>query len=293
MTMNKTLSVESLRSSLLRQAYYITGSFTESEDIVQEAYLKWITVDTQSVINPRAYLMRLVVNLAINWKRRQKLRRPSYYGQWLPEPVATERADVSIDSQDTLTYSLLVILERLNAKERAVFILKEAFDYDHSEIADALNITPAYSRKLLSRAKQHIDGRQVTSVPHDEQLAFLNRFQRIIQSGDTSQLETLLLEDVVATSDGGGKASAGKHPVAGRHRVARMLMGLYRKFYRNVAVTQTIIGGQLALLYWNDDTIRSCQIFTLNNGRLQEVYLVRNPDKLSYLQKNQALLSQN
>jgi len=291
--MTNVFSADSLRPSLLRQAYYITGSFIEAEDIVQEAYLKWITVDTKSIINPRAYLTRLVVNLAINWKKRQKLHRPAYYGQWLPEPIATERADLYIDSQDTITYSLLVVLERLNVKERAVFILREAFDYDHNEIADALEITPTYSRKLLSRAKQRIDAEPSAPVPHDEQVAFLNRFRQIIRNGDTAQLETLLREDIVAISDGGGKASAGKHPVAGRHQVARMLMGMYRKFYQDVAVTQTIIGGQMALLYWNDGAIRSCQVFTLNGGRLHKVYFVRNPDKLSTLQKNLELLSHN
>ena len=287
--MSKTFPFELLRPSLLQKAYYITGSFVESEDIVQEAYLKWINLDTQTVTNPKAYLTRMVVHLAINWKKKQKLLRSTYYGQWLPEPVANERADLTIDSEDTITYSLLVILERLNAKERAVFILKEAFDYDHNEIADTLEITPIHSRKLLSRAKQRIDAQQSASVPHDEQVAFLNRFQQVIRNGDTAQLETLLREDVVAVSDGGGKASAGKHPVAGRHQVARMLMGIYRKFYRDVAVTQIIIGGQIALLYWNDGTIRSCQIFTLNGGRLHKVYFVRNPDKLSTLQKKSAI----
>lgn len=284
--MNNVFPADSLRSSLLQKAYYITGSFIEAEDIVQEAYLKWVTMDTQSVENPGAYLTRMVVHLAINWKKKLTLRRAAYYGEWLPEPVATERADGIIDSEEKITYSLLVILERLNAKERAVFILKEAFDYDHSEIANLLTITPTYSRKLLSRAKRRIDTVHSASIPHDEQLTFLNRFRRIIQSGDMAQLETLLREDIVAVSDGGGKASAGKHPVTGRHRVARMLLGLYRKFYRDVVVTQTFVGGQMALLYWNNGAIRSCQIFALNDGRLQQVYLVRNPDKLASLQKN-------
>src|SRR5690606_34110338 len=184
------------------------------------------------------------------------LRRAAYHGEWLPEPVATERADGIIDSEETITYSLLVILERLNAKERAVFILKEAFDYDHGEIADLLAITPIYSRQLLSRAKRRLEASPLTTTSQDEQSAFVNRFRRILQSGDMMQLETLLREDIVAVSDGGGKASAGKHPVIGRHRVARMLLGLYRKFYRDVVVTQTFVGGQMALLYWNEGTIR-------------------------------------
>lgn len=283
--MKNVFRVDSLRPSLLRKAYYVTGSFVDSEDIVQEALLKWISMDTQSVANPSAYLTRMVVHLAINWKKKQALRRAAYHGEWLPEPVATERADGIIDSEETITYSLLVILERLNAKERAVFILKEAFDYDHGEIADLLAITPTYSRQLLSRAKRRVEASPLTSISQDEQSAFVNRFRRVLQSGDMTQLETLLREDIVAVSDGGGKASAGKHPVIGRHRVARMLLGLYRKFYRDVVVTQTFVGGQMALLYWNEGTIRSCQIFALNDGRLQQVYLVRNPDKLGSLQK--------
>lgn len=291
--MNEGNPIETLQPVLLRQAYYLTGSLTDSEDIVQEAYLKWMAADTQSVINPHAYLKRLVVNLAINWKRRQALRRADYYGEWLPEPMAMERADAGIESHQMLSYSLLVLLERLNAKERAVFILKEAFDYDHEEIAEVLDITPANSRQLLRRARLHIKARPNARVPQEEQTEFLDRFRRIIQIGDTAELETLLRDDVVAVSDGGGKASAGKHPVTGRTRVARMLVGLYHKFYREISISRTVICGQPAWVCEEGNAIRTCLIFTLREGKLQEVFLIRNPDKLSALQKNRAFVSRN
>src|SRR5690606_36656887 len=147
---------EFLRPVLIRQAYYITGTMDDAEDIVQDAYLRWAGTDRAAVDRPRAYLVRTVANLAINFKERQKRQRAAYFGQWLPEPDTGASADHAIEAEGNITYSLLVLMESLTAKERAVFILKEAFDYDHREIAGILEMTEGASRKLLSRAKHRI-----------------------------------------------------------------------------------------------------------------------------------------
>lgn len=283
--MTETPDIESMRPALVRQAYYITGTMADAADIVQDAYLQWTTIDKEKITNVRAYLMRMVANLAINFKKRQERHREAYFGQWLPEPVASEQADKMINKKDSISYSLMVMLERLSVQERAVFILKEAFDYDHREIAEVLDISPAYSRKLLSRAKSRIDSNRIATVTYEERIAFLDRFQQVIQSGNTDELELLLRADVSALSDGGGKASAGRHPVVGRQSVLRMLLGLYRKFYRAYTAQPVIICEQPAFLYWKSEVLVTCQVFMVNDGRLQETYLIRNPDKLARLQE--------
>src|SRR5690606_32947454 len=261
--MKEKVLLKSLRQKLIRQAYYITGSLDDAEDIVQDAYLQWEKAPRGYVESQEAYLMRTVTNLAINLKERQKRQRAAYFGQWLPEPLS-DPADRAVSEKESLSYSLLVLLEALPPKERAVFILKEAFAYNHHEIAHALSITEAYSRKLLSRAKSRLTSAERRSVPFEQQQAFLDRFLHVIWTGDASVVETLLHEDIIAISDGGGKASAGKHPVQGRPSVTKMLLGLYRKFYREVPAERAIISGQPALIYRRDGLPVNCQIFDID-----------------------------
>lgn len=146
--------METLRRLLITYAYNITGSYEDAKDIVQDAYIKFMNVE-KDIENKKAYLIRSVINLSINFKKKQKKLLFEYPGMWLPEPVATEKADMEINSKEILSYSLMVLLEKLNAKQRAVFILREAFNYDHEEIADVLRITVENSRKILSRAKSN------------------------------------------------------------------------------------------------------------------------------------------
>lgn len=286
--MKAGFSIEVLRPPLIRQAYYITGSMADAEDIVHDAYVQLCKMDVRHIENPEAYLRRIVTNLAINLKERAKRQRDAYFGQWLPEPVS-DSSDRTTVGKDNLSYSLLVLLESLSAKERAVFILKEAFGYEHREIGQVLNITEAGSRKLLSRAKARLAGNKRQPVPIAQQQAFLDRFLQAIWSGDASLVEALLREDATVISDGGGKAAAGKHPVAGRLSVSKMLVGLYRKFYRDALAEPAMISGQPAMLYWKDGMLQTCQIFNIDARGVSNVYLVRNPDKLKRLAKTISL----
>jgi vacuolar-type H+-ATPase subunit H len=249
--------------------------------------------DTTAVDRPRAYLMRTVTNLAINFKKRQQRQRAAYFGQWLPEPDVSTGADHAVEAKGNITYALLVLMESLTAKERAVFILKEAFDYDHREIAGILEMTEIASRKLLSRAKHRIGAGQKKIMDSDQQQAFIDRFLSVIQRGDAHQLEMLLREDIQIISDGGGKVSAGRHPVTGYTRAARMLLGLYRKFYHRYMIRCISVAGQPAVLYWEGDTLVNCQLFDMDTGGLRRVYLLRNPDKLRRLEKKILNVSQN
>jgi RNA polymerase sigma factor (sigma-70 family) len=276
--------MESLRPLLTTYAYNITGSLEEAKDIVQDAYLQFMQVDEAKIENKKAYLVRMVINLAINRKKKQQKMLSVYHGEWLPEPVATEHADAMVNRKDILSYSLMVLLENLDPKQRAVFILKEAFEYDHAEIADVLGITVEYSRKILSRAKQKlaaIDDIKDSSIPSD----YLNKYLTVMAAGDTTRLEQLLNEDIVLTADGGGKASAVLNPVVGIAHGIAVLQGLYRKFFRHARIEQGVINHQPALFYYEGEKLGTCQIFTFKNGLADRVYMIRNPDKLQSLQK--------
>lgn len=281
--------MESLRPLLTSYAYNITGSLCDAEDIVQDAYVRFIDVDKTNVDNPKAYLIRMVINMAINHKNKQKKQQASYFGQWLPEPVSNEFADTSIRKREILSYSLMVLLEKLNARQRAVFILKEAFDYEHSEIGKIIGITEDNSRQLLSRAKKQVKTPMQTSNTSSEDM--LKRYLEVISRADTQKLEELLNEDIMVISDGGGKASAGSNPVCGKKDAMAMLLGLYRKFYKNRYHVLHLVNNQPALFYYENNILTTCQIVSFENEKVNRVFLIRNPDKLKILPKYSLELS--
>jgi RNA polymerase sigma factor (sigma-70 family) len=273
--------MEALRRLLITYAYNITGSYEDSKDIVQDAYLNFMHIE-ETIENKKAYLIRTVINLSINFKNRQKKLLLDYPGAWLPEPVATEKADAGINSKETLSYSLMVLLEKLNARQRAVFILKEAFNYDHEEIAEVLGMTVENSRKILSRAKEQLrSGDTVTSKKVSS--AYVDNFINVIHSTDMQALEKLLNEDIVLVSDGGGKVPASLKPVEGKEYVIKFLLGVYNKFYRSQRIEKTFINHQPALLYFINDELTNCQVFSLSEGKIKNIYFIRNPDKLKML----------
>jgi RNA polymerase sigma-70 factor (ECF subfamily) len=278
--------MEDARNLLISYAYNILGSYEEAKDIVQDAYLKTIDTAFDTIENKKAYLIRTVINLSINQKKRQHKLVSQYPGEWLPEPVATEKADTAIIRKEILSYSLMVLLERLDTKQRAVFILKEAFDYDHKEIASVLDITEENSRKIFSRAKQQLkepDTFDSTAIPNN----YLDKYIDAISNADTKQLEHLLKNDVVVISDGGGKASAAGHPVYGQSKVKKYLIGIYQKFYRvqGTRVEKIRVNHRPALLYYKDDKLSNCQVFDFENEKISHIYIISNPDKLQSFEK--------
>ncbi|WP_119081033.1 sigma-70 family RNA polymerase sigma factor [Chitinophaga alhagiae] len=273
--------VNSLRPLLTTYAYNITGSLEDARDMVQDAYLRFMQA-AAPVDNPRAYLVRTVINLSIN--RQQQRKRTEYPGQWLPEPVVTHQPDTALLRNDVLHFSLLVLLEKLNARERAVFILREAFHYGHAEIAAALDISAAGSRQLLSRARNKLQAPPVAAPPRPHK-DFLDKYLRVIRQGDTARLEKLLNEDITAISDGGGKVAAAQKPVYGIRDVSAMLLGMFGKFYLGAEVQAGSVNHQPALFYYLQGKLMNCQVFLLKNGGVSGVYFVRNPDKLRALEK--------
>lgn len=277
--------MDELRPLLTTYAYNILGSLDEAKDVVQDAFLKFMGIDSDKIEDKKNYLIRMVVNLAINAKKRQQKLVADYTGPWLPEPVATETADAGIEQKEVLSYSLMVLLEKLNVKQRAVFILKEAFDYDHEEIADVLEISVENSRKLLSRAKEQLQ--KGTPIVHKPlQTDYMDKYLAAMMQGDTQQLEQLFHDEIVLMSDGGGKVAAATKPLIGIKPVITFLLGIFDKGgYRQARIEKVMINHEPALIYYHDNRLITCQIFSIRDGRVEGFYFMRNPDKLKELEK--------
>ncbi len=277
--------MEDIRKLLVTYAYNILGSFEDAKDVVQDAYVKIADTDFDHIENQKAYLVRTVINLSINQKNRQKKLIHQYPGTWLPEPVATEGADTKINRKEILSYSLMVLLEKLNAKQRAVFILKEAFDYNHKEIAEVLNITEENSRRIFSRAKNQLKASKIVDSAQIDPNN-LDQYIAVIYEADTKRLEQLLQNDIITVSDGGGKATAATRPVSGKTDVIKFMIGINQKFYsgENTRIEKCHVNHQPALLYYVDNKLAICQVFDFENGHISRIYLIRNPDKLLSLE---------
>ncbi|HEY0667012.1 MAG TPA: sigma-70 family RNA polymerase sigma factor [Sphingobacteriaceae bacterium] len=276
--------MEALRNLLTAYAYNICGSYEEARDIVQDVYLQFMVMDTSFIENKEAYLKRMVINLSVNRKKVMQKQLKTYPGEWLPEPIATEGADTALNRKEILSYSLMVLLEKLNPSQRAVFILKEAFDYDHSEIAEVLGIKPEYSRQLLTRAKKKLEASDTENFT-TANVTFLSKYLDVIRLGDTRQLESLLTEDITVTSDGGGKVRAGINPLSGKRSASAFVLGIYKKFYKNRYIEQGVINHQPALFYYGDNILETCQVFAFENDSVSRIFFIRNPDKLKSIRK--------
>lgn len=276
--------MEELRPSLTLYAYNILGSYEEAKDIVQDVYLKFSLVDRQKVNDLKSYLIRMVVNLSIDRKRKLKKQLAHYPGPWLPEPLATDDPHFYLYRRQILSYSMLVLLEKLDSKQRAVFILKEAFDYGHEEIGALLGISVENSRKILSRAKSELRS-GLKATPHDGQMQILDRYLQVMEAGDMQELEEMLSRDVTVTSDGGGKATAFRNVIRTVKSVSSLLSGLYRKIYSKVHVEHIRVNHLPAICYYEDGHIVTCQIFSLDGNQIQNIFFIRNPEKLQFLQR--------
>ncbi|SHF10855.1 RNA polymerase sigma-70 factor, ECF subfamily [Fodinibius roseus] len=268
---------------LFPYAYNVLGSKADARDAIQDVMTKYAGLDSE-VKNEKSYLIRAVINQSINLKDKQK-RKTSLEDSWLPEPIETTTADENIIAEDILSYSLLFLLEQLNPKERAVFILKEAFAYSHKEIAEVLSVKVAYSRKLLSRARAKV--RKTDQKPGDIQGfgAYRNQIERYIKairSRDTEKLQSMLADDVTLYADGGDEINVVQRICRGRPEVADLLVFAYHKFQRSQSLRFTEINHQPALLFCEGDEIKACQVYHFGEDgqTIRRICNILDPDKL-------------
>jgi RNA polymerase sigma-70 factor (ECF subfamily) len=278
------------RNLLLSIAYRMLGSWSDAEDMVQESFIRWRQSPDQNIQSPRAFLVTIVSRLCINHLQSARMQREEYFGEWLPEPVITsplvEPSSGFPQVDDSLSMAFLVLLQRLTPTERAVFLLREVFDYDYAEIAPIVNTSEANCRQLLRRARQHIAEmrpRFDASPKESEQL--LQAFMRATASGDLDSLVALLAPNVVFHSDGGGKAPALPQPIRGADPVGRAILNSFKTIVpKNLVRRLTQVNGRPGVVSYLDG--RPFGVFTIDvaDGFIQGLYFVSNPDKLARFQ---------
>ncbi len=269
------------RPLLFSISYRMLGSVMEAEDVVQEAFLRW--QQAGEVRSPSAYLSTVVTRLCIDRLRSARARREQYVGPWLPEPLLEDQElEHSADLDDSLSMAFLVLLESLSPVERAVFLLREVFDYDYPEIASLVGKSEANCRQIARRARQSVAARRprFESSPEQEE-RLLDGFLRASLSGDMEALLALLSEDVTLYSDGGGKTRAALRPIHGADRVARFLSGILGKIPPDFSVRQTRVNGRPGLVgYYRDGSPQSVVTIEVAEGNIGAIRLVVNPEKL-------------
>jgi RNA polymerase sigma-70 factor (TIGR02957 family) len=277
------------RHRLFGIAYRMLGSATDAEDVLQDAWLRWQGVDRAQVADPAAFLARTVTNLCLTALTSARARREVYVGPWLPEPVLTGDGDLGpLDDavqQESVSFALLVLLERLSPAERAAYVLREAFAYSPREVAELIGTTEANVRQLHSRARRHVAVTQARDVGAAQWQELIARFLVAARDGDLAGLEALLAADVVSRADGGGIINAARRPVQGRENVARYVAGLVRRFQGASLPVFVEVNGAPAVALTDGGSLRGVLVLHTDGEYLTALDLVVNPEKLAFAER--------
>ncbi|WP_339322588.1 RNA polymerase sigma factor SigJ [Paenibacillus sp. FSL W8-0194] len=292
--MTNTAAFETLyrtyRTYGLSIAYRMLGTYADAEDIVQDVFAELADKDPAEINHMKSYIAKSVTNRCLNLLRSARKTREEYIGEWLPEPIAasTELPELAAEQKDTLSYAYLLMLERLSPIERAVFLLREVFEYGYGQIADMTGKTEANCRKILSRAKRQLQGNEKPASPPgtERQRAAVERFADAFLHYDSKALLELLAEDAVLISDGGGVARTAIRPIFGRDRILRLFCS--PKAYRDMRIWNrqiTELNGETAIVFTDGHGAKAavCFRFTESGDRLRHVYMIKNPHKLVHL----------
>ncbi|MEU9314883.1 RNA polymerase sigma-70 factor [Streptomyces sp. NPDC048295] len=274
------------RNLLFTVAYEMLGSAADAEDVLQETWLRWADVDHDAVRDPRAFLVRVTTRQALTRLRTLRRRKESYIGPWLPEPLLTA-PDVAEDIElaDSVSMAMLLVLETLAPTERAVFVLREVFDLGYDEIAQAVEKTPAAVRQIAHRARAHVAARRPREVVSPaETRSVLAAFQQAVETGDLQRLLDMIAPDVVLLTDGGGVVRAALEPVVGAGTVVEVLSRLV-----SATLQPAQVNGHPALILRRDGRIDTVLAVRLENGLVAGLYAVRNPEKLSRIDRETAV----
>ncbi|WP_334073053.1 MULTISPECIES: sigma-70 family RNA polymerase sigma factor [Paenibacillus] len=276
------------KSSFIAMAYRLTGSWAEAEDIVQDTFTSLMETPTsfEHVRNPLPYFRQAVVNRSLNVLKSPRFSRETYPGTWLPEPLfqISSGMDDSVLCEEQVSYAFLVMLERLSPEERAVVVLRESFAVDYQEIASILNKTEAACRKLLSRARKklNLSGLDEAQVPGDRVSKWVQAFLQASRQGEFSPLLAMIREDAVLWSDGGGKVRSALRPIYTRKRIMAFWNGILRKGALSGNLVPVLLNGDWGLLlYQEGQPVKAIAFEGDADGRIQNMYLVTNPDKLA------------
>ncbi len=271
------------RALLFTVAYEILGSAADAEDVVQEVWLRWRQVDLAQVRDGRAYLVTIATRQALNRLRTVQRRREEYVGPWLPEPLRTS-GDVADDVAlaDAVSTAMLLVLDTLGPVERVVFVLHEVFDVPYGEIARSVDRSVEAVRQIAVRARRHVAARRPRQqVQAAERAAVLERFFAAARSGDMQSLVDLLAPDVVLVTDGGGLRPAALRPISGAAKVMRFLLGVWNT---EAAITSVTLNGSAGLCFDVGGEIDTVVTLGIHDGLIRDVYVVRNPQKLTAIE---------
>jgi RNA polymerase sigma-70 factor, ECF subfamily len=277
-------------------AYRMVGMITEAEDIVHDVLLAYEKVSREQIENKKAYLCKMVTNRSIDYLKSAKKQREVYIGPWLPEPlIIAENEDPlhEVLRQDEISYALLSLMEQLNPVERAVFVLREAFDYEYGEIASILEKEEANCRKVLSRARKKLNYNNTKYVNRNEKELnqFVQSFLYAAATGNTEGLLRMLTNDAVLYSDGGGKVKAALVPIVSQERVVQFILGLLRKFGNDntMEIDLANVNGEFGIVIKRNNELENVVCFEIENNQISHIFLIRNPEKLKHVNKGISL----
>jgi RNA polymerase sigma-70 factor (TIGR02957 family) len=281
---------EAHRGLMFAIAYRMLGTIADAEDAVQDAWLRWSAAPRADISDPRAYLARVVTTTALNRLRSARSRREAYVGPWLPEPLLTEAgpdAAERAELAESVSVAMLVVLESLTPEERAVFVLREVFGFEHAEIGAALGRSAPAVRQLAHRAREHVQARRPRfDVDWNQQREVTERFLAAAAGGDIEGLMTVLAPDVTLLTDGGGKTRAALRPIVGAAKAARFLAAIAGRPYMGVDIADMTleaaeINGSPGTLITLDGRAIAALTLTVSAGRITAIQLLANPDKLA------------
>jgi RNA polymerase sigma-70 factor (ECF subfamily) len=274
-----------LRPLLFTIAYEMLGSATEADDVLQDSYLSWADVDLATVRDTKAYLAQLVTRQALKALRSGARRREDYVGPWLPEPLLLDDRDASTDVvlAESVSMAMLVLLETLTPDERAVFVLREVFDFEYGEIAEAVGKSAVAVRQVAHRAREHVRARRKRFDPVDPEQTtrITEQFLTAATSGDVDELMRLLAPDVTWTADGGGRVGAARRPITGADRLVPLIVGPFRRGLATLRTAVVTANGAPAVAVYSDDRLEAVLAVEILDGRITNLYAIANPDKLS------------
>jgi RNA polymerase sigma-70 factor (TIGR02957 family) len=279
------------RNLLFTVVYEMLGSAADAEDVLQETWLRWVTVDLEQVRDERAYLVRIATRQALNRLRTMRRRKEAYIGAWLPEPLLTA-PDVAenVELAESVSMAMMLVLETLSPTERVVFVLREAFDLGYDEIASAVDKSPAAVRQIAHRARQHVDARRPREVVSArETRATLESFRRAFDARDLQGLLDVLAPDVLLVSDGGGVKQAALRPIVGAEKISRYIVGGTGKAEGALTTDLTLVNGNPALVLRLDGEIDGIMAVRVEDARITGLYYVRNPEKLTRVESETPL----
>ena len=273
-------SFDPLRSLLTRVAYRMLGSVADAEDVVQDAFIRWLGTDRDAVREPAAFLRRTVTRLCLDQIKSARSQRETYIGPWLPDPLVEE------EEEDDVTLPLMLALERLSPLERAAFLLHDVFGVGFDEVAKTIDRDPAATRQLAARARTHVrDARPRYKLEKERGLEIADAFFAASRSGDMGALGALLAADVGMWSDGGGKRPAAMEPVLGYDIVLKLHRSLAVLFgkYGSTLVHTGMINGLPGFVTREADGEMQTTALDIEDGKVIAIYVMRNPDKLRHV----------